>query len=526
MRTPALALAASVVSLFAVVPVPQAFAGCTPSLTSDFRQNICIGRWALENNTGENNTAIGTYALSGNTVGSSNTATGRSALELNKGSDNTATGYFALQSNTSGVQNTAIGSESLKTNNTGGNNTAVGFRSLYRNDSGFSNTAIGSEALHGNQAGTANTASGAGSLRNNTGSNNTASGVNALFANQGNSNSAFGVNALYSNTGGRSNTASGDAALYSNTTGISNTAMGVAALQRNSVGFGNTAVGVRAGAKQTGSLNTSIGMFAGDRGQTDDGDLITGSANIAIGHQAGSGWTAGSNNIAIGALGAASDGGVIRIGTAGTQTRAFIAGIFGGRVARKASTVVIDATGQLGTIKSSIRYKEDVHPMGDASSPLLKLRPVTFRYKQADADGTKPIQFGLIAEEVAQAMPELVVPNEDGSPETVAYHLLPSLLLNEYQKQNLKLAAAEARLAEMEKEMAAMKLALSRLASAAPQGSTLPSLPADESSRVEVKGALALPRLGRGILCPAPGPFTAIQRARASPPGRPPNRRG
>jgi hypothetical protein len=64
----------------------------------------------------------------------------------------------------------------------------------------------------------------------------------------------------------------------------------------------------------------------------------------------------------------------------------------------------------------------------------LQLRPVTFRYKQPDAADEQPIQYGLIAEEVAEVFPELVVPNEDGQPETVAYHLLPALLLNEVQK--------------------------------------------------------------------------------------------
>jgi hypothetical protein len=98
--------------------------------------------------------------------------------------------------------------------------------------------------------------------------------------------------------------------------------------------------------------------------------------------------------------------------------------------------VLIDANGQLGTISSSRRYKQDIQNMADASDRLLDLRPVTFRYKQADATGGHPMQYGLIAEEVAEVFPELVIPNEAGQPETVAYHLLPSLLLNEVQKEH------------------------------------------------------------------------------------------
>ncbi len=97
--------------------------------------------------------------------------------------------------------------------------------------------------------------------------------------------------------------------------------------------------------------------------------------------------------------------------------------------------VLIDSAGQLGTINSSRRYKEDIDNMARASDNLLSLRPVIFRYKKAIEDGDIPIQYGLIAEEVAEVFPALVVYNEHGEPETVKYHLLATLLLNELQKQ-------------------------------------------------------------------------------------------
>ena len=73
------------------------------------------------------------------------------------------------------------------------------------------------------------------------------------------------------------------------------------------------------------------------------------------------------------------------------------------------TTVLVDTNGQLGTITSSRRFKEDIQDMDDASSGLLRLRPVTFRYQQPYADGSKPIDYGLIAEEVAEVYPDLVV---------------------------------------------------------------------------------------------------------------------
>ena len=72
--------------------------------------------------------------------------------------------------------------------------------------------------------------------------------------------------------------------------------------------------------------------------------------------------------------------------------------------------------------------------MGPASQQLLALRPVTFRYNQASSDGTKPIQYGLIAEELAEVYPDLVVYDKDGQVQTVQYHKLVPMLLNELQQ--------------------------------------------------------------------------------------------
>jgi len=52
--------------------------------------------------------------------------------------------------------------------------------------------------------------------------------------------------------------------------------------------------------------------------------------------------------------------------------------------------------------------------MDDASDGLFRLRPVTFRYKQPQADGSKPVDYGLITEEVAQVYPEMAARNARG----------------------------------------------------------------------------------------------------------------
>jgi hypothetical protein len=69
------------------------------------------------------------------------------------------------------------------------------------------------------------------------------------------------------------------------------------------------------------------------------------------------------------------------------------------------------------------------------SARLLELHPVTFRFKEEFQRGDPSLQFGLIAEEVAEVLPELVSFDEEGRPEAVKYRFLSSLLLNELQKQ-------------------------------------------------------------------------------------------
>ena len=85
-----------------------------------------------------------------------------------------------------------------------------------------------------------------------------------------------------------------------------------------------------------------------------------------------------------------------------------------------------------------------------ASSGLMHLRPVTFRYKHAYADGSKPIHYGLIAEEVADVYPDLVTYSEAGEVETVQYRKINAMLLNEVQKQHRLIEELQVRLDALE----------------------------------------------------------------------------
>jgi hypothetical protein len=297
----------------------------------------------------------------------------------------TVAGSTALGTGASsvGTQNTAVGYNSLVYNSAGANNTATGSNALAANVSGNNNVAIGASALTNNASGGANTAVGSQSLLN--------SGI-------GFGNTALGFQSLWSLTTNCCNTALGAMAMLNDTSGQNNVAVGNNALSTNT----------------TGNDNIAVGNFAGT--------LITGSSNIDIGHQ-----------------GVAAESNAIRIGTPGTHMNTFIAGI-NGTTATGGSQVLIDSTGHLGTFSSSRRYKEDIRDIGEASDRLMDLEPVQFRYRQPASDGSKPLQYGLIAEDVANVFPELVVRDGNGRIESVQYHQLPALLLNELQKEHRTIA--------------------------------------------------------------------------------------
>lgn len=224
-----------------------------------------------------------------------------------------------------------------------------------------------------------------------------------------NTNTAVGAEALLSRTSGLGNTAVGTQALAASTTGATNVAIGARALFANTAGNANSAFGWSA------LLN-----------------LTSGSRNLALGQSAGSILETGSDNIYIRNGGTVNESETMRIGTV---TRSFIAGIRGTITgANDATAVVIDSFGQLGTISSTRRVKEDIEDLGAVARQVLALRPVQFRYTKPFANGSKPVQYGLIAEEVADVLPELVAHDQNGEPASVKYHILPTLLLAEVQR--------------------------------------------------------------------------------------------
>ncbi len=105
--------------------------------------------------------------------------------------------------------------------------------------------------------------------------------------------------------------------------------------------------------------------------------------------------------------------------------------------------VTITANGQLGHTLSSRRFKDRINDMGDSSSKLFQLHPVSFFYKPQYDDGSHLLQYGLIAEDVAKVYPEMVVYDKQGQPYTVKYQMLTPMLLNEMQKEHTVVMAQQ-----------------------------------------------------------------------------------
>ena len=80
-----------------------------------------------------------------------------------------------------------------------------------------------------------------------------------------------------------------------------------------------------------------------------------------------------------------------------------------------AINVVVDSHGQLGTMSSSRRFKNEIKPMDKASEATLRAQAGQLPLQAGD-DATQTLAFGLIAEEVAKVNPDLVVRDAEGKP--------------------------------------------------------------------------------------------------------------
>ncbi|MGH2873807.1 MAG: tail fiber domain-containing protein, partial [Solirubrobacteraceae bacterium] len=285
-------------------------------------------------------------------------------------------------------------------------------------------------------------------------------------------NDSFGVGslALSSDTSGGANSAFGYAALEDDTTAGINTAVGFGALGSDVSSGNDTAVGYDALDAATGPYNAALGTqaLAGLRsGQQDTGageeagrNMATGSDDTLVGYLAGVNYSADeSSDIDIGADvdGTGGESNVIRIGGVdgtgtGEQNRLYIPAAES-TVSSGGALEIDPATGQIGVATSSRRFKTDIRRIGPwVQRLLMALRPVSFHYKPQYVEGQRnPLEYGLIAEQVARVDPNLVVYGPGGRPFSVAYQELPVLLLAEVRRQERQIERLESQRRELDR---------------------------------------------------------------------------
>jgi hypothetical protein len=328
----------------------------------------------------------------------------------------------------------------------------------FLHDFGTGNTFVGRGAGNFTMTGNSNTASGTNTLLyNTTGYGNTASGTVALGYNTtGNNNTADGSQALYFNNGGSENTASGSEALSSNTTGSDNTASGYQALSSNGTGSQNVAVGSFSLGSATGSQNTALGDNAGGRYGAGTGynggpityvPLTTGNYNTFLGRGTGVTLASISNCTAVGIDAYCDATDQVRLGNV-------YVGSIGGKVGWSAL--------------SDARAKRDIRDLSVGLDFVLGLRPVEYRLKI----GNGRTDMGFLAQDIEAALGDgYNVVTVGGDPDrtlSLRYTDLIAPLVKAIQEQQTRLDARDARVADLEKRLAAIEGTLTRSCTSPP----------------------------------------------------------
>lgn len=104
--------------------------------------------------------------------------------------------------------------------------------------------------------------------------------------------------------------------------------------------------------------------------------------------------------------------------------------------------LLVDNAGLIGYQASARKFKKNIQNLnGSYIDRLYNLRPVSFDWKKSGLPG-----YGMIAEEAAEVMPEIVSFSKDGDPETVSYHQLVPFLLKALQDQQARIERLEDKL--------------------------------------------------------------------------------
>ncbi len=428
------------------------------------------------------------------------------------GADNSFFGFNAGNQATTGSQNAFFGSAAGFENTTGSFNTFFGHSAGNQNTTGNQNTFFGKGAGQGVTIGDENAAFGSNAGAAGGGGQNSYFGSRAGVGNSGIENAFFGfatgpVAALSSNNSffgavaglknetGSQNTFVGWGAGLANTTGNSNAFFGILAGTRNKDGFNNTMIGAQAAPEEPNLINaTAIGAEAS---VSQSNSLVLGSINgvndSTRDTKVGIGTTAPTEKLTVktatDSYGFIHTDGVITVGS-------YVGGSgVGGYLGTKSNhplhffvnngpaAMTVDKTGnvrvinlggagatqlcrnasnQISTCSSSLRYKKDVEPFGGGLNIVNRLRPISFTWKDG---GIKDV--GFAAEEVEKIEPLLTTRNDKGEIEGVKYGQVTTVLVNALKEQQTEIEQLQDQIKLQQKQIGNLKKPTTRARSKA-----------------------------------------------------------
>jgi hypothetical protein len=462
--------------------------------------NVAIGNLSLfTNQSGVGNVAVGGETLRSTTTGNGNVAVGNQALRDNVGgSANVALGNAALRSNTSGTNDIAVGG-ALDSNTTGSFNIGVGNGALDANVDGTHNVGVGQAALFNNTSGTHNVAVGAGA-----GNRVTTATYTTLLGDGANVPAGAGALSNATAIGARAQADQSDTIVLGSINGVNgataDTRVGIGTSTPsnrlevvtdssiNNVqftkytsatsGFLAPLVGLR---RARGSAAAPSAVVSGDglgsvffSGHSGSG--FGGGASLRV--EATEDWGAGGAGTRLRVFTTANGSGTqdevlrieqsgnVGIGTTFPTARLHVAG-----TAQIGETLQVDllgaagalplcrnASNQIATCSSSLRYKAQVEPFTSGLSLLGRLSPISFTWKDG---GARDVGFG--AEDIAAIDPRLAVFDEAGRVEGVKYDRLTAVLVNAVKEQQALIDTLRRERAALEDRLAAVERAIARV---------------------------------------------------------------
>lgn len=436
-----------------------------PASSGNYVQNTTSLQASSNFNISGNGTAGGT--LSGNIV-SATTQYNLNGFRVlaNPGSSNLFVGAGTGIANMTGFSNAFFGSGAGNLNSSGNNNAFFGASAGLSNLTGFNNAFFGSSAGF-NSTGIANAFFGFNSgFANTTGANNAFFGAGAGDTNITGSNNAFFGSGAGDNTNSSNNTFIGGLAGASNTTGSQNTALGASA-EVSTTNTNATAIGYRASAACSNCV--VLGSVNGANGATGNIRVGIGTINPSATLEVRDS-TANTGRIQVGATAVGSDEKLIVFGDSDNGTCGGPCVYLGERTVddrmelragaflfRNGSvTPGADGTQNLGSLTlrwntvfatngvintSDVRLKQNVTPMRYGLRELLRLRPVSFEWKDRHDGRT---HLGLLAQEAETVIPETVVRDVDPeAPLGMSYTDLIPVVIKSIQEQQAALAQKE-----------------------------------------------------------------------------------